>query len=421
MSALRKRLSPIIDGLAKDANKNHDREVKARYYFLRAVCRSKQSVTRACARAGKSTDSFEFWAKRLIKQKTFSALKSKSRKPKRSPNQVAKRVERKIIALRRAEPSFGPERISFDMKKVFNLDVSPGRVYRTLKRNNLISTKHSKSLTKRHIKRYRRPLPGHLQLDVKYVPYRINGEQYYQFNAVDHCTTWRLSRIYRSLTYYSLINFLKELDGCCPFPIVQIQTDNGIEFTDKFRGNVRPTGKHPLDRWCKFRGIHHKLIPVGQKELNGKVENTHKQDDREFYSKYAFKNFESLERVMRGYCDRWNTVRATKSLEWRTPVESLEWACVRAIAYLEYLRSRFSLPLETSERERSEVSQGRKSIIPEQPKPAAAAKPKKLSAVDRYLQWLEWDESRKRLKAVLLLPQMSQNFSTQDAKAFPVY
>jgi len=391
MSALRKQLVKIIDGLSEEANKNHDREVKERYYFLRSVVRSKQSVTRACARAGKSTDSFNLWGERLRRQRKLSALKPKSRKPRRSPKKISKKVERKVIALRRAEPSHGPERISFDLKKIFRIEVSPGRVYRALKRNNLISKEQSKKLTKRHLKRYRRPWPGFVQMDVKYVPYRINGEQYYQFNAVDHCTTWRLNRIYRHLNYYSLMTFLKALEYHCPFPILQIQTDNGMEFTDKFRGNVEPTGEHPLDRWCEARGIEHKLIPVGQKELNGKVENTHKQDDREFYAKYDFRNFSSLERSMRGYCDRWNRLRATKALGWRTPEQALDWACVRALAMFLYYKPVAAEPV----------------VKP----PEKKRKLKKLSAVDRYLQWLEWDDARKQTKAVLLLPQMSKDFS----------
>ena len=298
MSVLRKQLLKIIGDLSEEANKNHDREIKERYYFLRSVIRSKQSVTRACALAGQSTDSFNLWGRRLKNKKSLAALKCKSRRPRRSPTRVSKKIERKIIALRKAEPSHGSERISFDLKKLFGLNVGSARVYRVLRRNNLISKARSKRMTKRHIKRYRQPLPGYLQMDVKYVTYKIQGRQFYQFNVVDHCTTWRVTRVYRHLNHYNLMRFLKLLEALCPFPIVQIQTDNGMEFTDKYRGNLQPTGNHPLDLWCTARGIEHRLIPVGQKELNGKVENTHKQDDREFYAGSNYQAFEKLEKAM---------------------------------------------------------------------------------------------------------------------------
>lgn len=394
MSALRKQLVKIIRDLSKEANKNHDREVKERYYFLRAVVRSKQSVTRACAKAGKSTDSFNFWGSRLRKQKKLTALKAKSRAPKFSPTRVTKKVERKIIALRKAEPSNGADRISFDLNKIFGLKIRADRVYRVLKRNNLISKARSKRLTKKHIKRYRQPLPGYLQMDVKYVTYKINGQQYYQFNVVDHCTTWRLTRVYRHLNHYNLMTFLKLLEARCPFPIIQIQTDNGMEFTDKYRGNVEPTGNHPLDQWCKLRGIEHRLIPVGQKELNGKVENTHKQDDREFYASSNYQTFEKLEKAMRGYNGRWNEVRATKALGWKTPNQALEQAYVRVlVTYLSLTKVAES--------------------VAEPTKPTAPRrKSKPLSSVDRYLKWLEWDDQNKRrLKVAVLLPQMSKSYS----------
>jgi len=397
MSALRKQLVKIIRDLSEEANKNHDREIKERYYFLRAVARSKQCVTRACAKAGQSTDSFNLWGKRLIKQKRLLALKCRSRKPKRSPTRVTMKVERKILALRKAEPSHGAERISFDLKKIYRISVRPDRVYRVLKRNNLISKARTKRLTKKHIKRYRQPLPGYLQMDVKYATYKINGQQYYQFNIVDHCTTWRLTRVYRHLNHYNLMTFLKILEARCPFPIIQIQTDNGMEFTDKYRGNVEPTGKHPLDRWCDARDIEHRLIPVGQKELNGKVENTHKQDDREFYARSNYRNFEQLARAMRGYNGRWNELRATKALGWNTPDQAVENAYVRAIAWLLHLQSA-------------------KSVVEQSKSVAPKIKIKRLSSVDRYLQWLEWDDQNKKTaKCLVLLPQMSNSYSGEGA------
>ena len=71
----------------------------------------------------------------------------------------------------------------------------------------------------------------YLQMDFKYVPYLIGGKQYYQLSAVDHCTTWRMIRVYDHLGIDSALEFLNELDYRCPFPIVQIQTDNDVAFT----------------------------------------------------------------------------------------------------------------------------------------------------------------------------------------------
>ena len=408
MSALKLQLKLILPKLSKEANANQNREIKRHLYLLKAVCASTKSVKQVCESRGVSTDQFYVWGNRLLKAKTLLSLLPWSRKPKRSPRQTKKRIERKILALRKAEPSHGAERISFDLLRLFKIVCAPMTVYNVLKRLKLISKKHSLSLTKRHHKRYRRPLPGYMQMDVKYVPYKVNGDQFYEFNAVDHCTTWRCARVYKNLTYDCLVAFLGELEMYCPFPIFEMQTDNGMEFTDKYRnGRLTPSGKHPLDLWCKEKGIKHRLIPIGQKELNGKVENTHKQDDREFYAGEKRKSFEALERQMRGYIGRWNSLRATKALGWKTPEQSLEHAYVRAASWIMYLREQYSPQSKAA----LGMTKAGDVYFPI-PKPPARKreKSKRITQVDRYLLWHEWDR-KKNLKAFLPLPVMSQIFS----------
>ncbi len=413
MSALKFQLRAILPKLSKEANANQDKEVKRHLYLIKAVCASTKSVKQVCEKRGVSTDQFYLWGKRLKKFKTLESLCSKSRRPKRSPRQTKKRIERKILALRAAEPSHGAERISFDLKRLFKIICAPMTVYNVLKRLKLISPESQRKLTKRHHKRYRRPLPGYIQMDVKYVPYKINGQQFYELNAVDHCTTWRLIRAYKNLTHENVVLFLTELEKTCPFPIFEVQTDNGFEFTDKYQGGrLTPSGIHPLDIWCKSEEIIHRLIPIGQKELNGKVENTHKQDDREFYAGEQIKTFEALEDQMRSYNERWNMLRATKALGWNTPNQCVEGAFVRALAYLELMSEKHTPDKATIY---TYGSDGVAYVPTPKPQPVTRkkAKVKKTNYVDRYLQWLDWD-NKKHQKALLPLPAMSQIFSREE-------
>lgn len=410
MSALRNQLRLILPSLSKEANANQDKEIKRHLYLIKAVCASEKSVKQVCEGRGVSTDQFYLWAKRLRKFKTLLCLVSKSRKPRRSPRQTKKRIERKILALRRSEPSHGAERISFDLNRLFKIICAPMTVYNVLKRLKLISRDHSKRLTKRHHKRYRRPLPGYMQMDIKYVPYRINGQQFYEFNIVDHCTTWRLIRAYKNITHKNIELFLATLEKQCPFPIFEIQTDNGNEFTDKYRnGRLEPSGSHVLDRWCAAREVVHRLIPIGQKELNGKVENTHKQDDREFYAGEQFKTFESFKKQMRSYNERWNLLRATKALGWKTPNQCIERSFVTMLCYMEMVKERYA---KNNRSVYDLDKEGNAFMVI--PKPAAQVKTKnqtkRVTQVGRYLQWLEWDQKNK-LKSILSLPVMSQIFS----------
>jgi hypothetical protein len=408
---LKLQLRNILPGLSKQANTISDPGIKKKLYLIRAVVNSPKAISRVCEQRGVSSDFFYKWGKRLVKAKDLLALKSISTKPKYCPHQTPRRIEKRIKSLRLAEPSEGADRISHHLKKIYNMVCSPSAVYAVLLRLELITEEYKKKLTKTHLKRYRRPLPGWMQMDVKYVPYLVEGDQYYEFNIVDHCSTWRCMRVYETKGFESLKVFLSEVELNCPFPLVEIQTDNGTEFTDKYRVNSdgKPSGEHLLDLWCSKREIKHKLIPIGEKELQGKVENTHKQDDRSFYAKYEFNDFWRLENAMRSWNERWNQQRATKALGWRTPNEMLITSCVTWVACLLSLKQK----LNPTQPETIKIDQQGNIVMqiqtPKYENPRKLKKPKKKTIVDRYITWA--DGEAKKLKSFLVLPTIYQIFS----------
>ncbi len=406
MSQLRKQLSKMLPKLSQEANKLRDPEARSRWMKIKKITQSTKSIAKACAFYGWSEDAFNKWGKRLIKGRSTKALFSKSRKPYRSPNQTARRKEKKVIQIRRADPSQGPERISDDLKRLFKMTVPVSTVHAILKRSGLITQVMAARLTKKHLRRYRRPLPGYLQMDFKYVPYPVDGKQYYQLSCVDHHSSWRLIRIYSDKSTKSVLHFLNELINQCPFPIFEIQTDNDTAFTDKFSSKVGVTGMHDMDVWCDLNKINHRLIPVGVKELNGKVENTHKQDDREFYAKGPFKNLEQIQKNSMGYNERWNYLRRTKALGFKSPVETLEQAFVKAIAFTQYFLTDKNKALYKMDKYGNSYLETNEKKV--QIKTIKTSKP---SIVDRYLSYHEWEEGKKKLPAILAYPTMSQSFS----------
>lgn len=394
MSKLKHQLKSILPLLSEEANRCRDREVRERLDLIKGIIKSPKSLTKACAAAGKSTDWFGTWAKRLIKERSLEALKSRSRRPKHSANKTPKRIEKRVMQIRKAQPFLGPERVQDDLKRLFNMHCPVTTIYRILKRNKLITQATKQRTTKKHIKRYRRFLPGFCQMDVKYVPQLILGKQLYQFNFVDHCTTWRFTRVYPSLSHAHVRMFLEELQSNCPFPIIEIQTDNGSEFTDKYRGGrLTPSGQHVLDLWCKEHSIRHKLIPIGQKELNGKVENTHKQDDREFYSQNIFRSFAEVRILIGSHNERWNTRRRTKALGWKTPDEALETANARALAWISLLKERYQINKDHIIVWDKNLNASIRAPDPKKIKKGPSPR-KRASTVNRYLQYQEW--SRKK-------------------------
>lgn len=75
-------------------------------------------------------------------------------------------------------------------------------------------------------------------------------------------------------------------------------------------------------------GIIHQLIPVGVKESNGKVENTHRQDDRDFYAMGSFEIYESISSNVKGSNEPWTQIPAT------TPGEAVYGAYAKAVALM---------------------------------------------------------------------------------------
>ena len=410
MSELKYRLCELLPSLSSQAKSISEAEIKARFKFLKVVAESPKSVQQKCRELGKSQQFFYKWARVLLKTKDVLSLKSRSRRPKRSPRLTPKRVAKRVRKLRELEPFSGPERISQDLKEHFNIECPPSTVYHVLKREKLITTEGAKKLTKRHLKRYRRPLPGWLQMDFKYVPYRIGDVQYYQLSAIDHHSSWRFIRCYPEKSETFVMKFLNELIECCPFPIIQIQTDNDAAFTDKFTSQVyRPTGRHAMDVWCEIYGIEHRLIPVGEKELNGKVENSHKFDDREFFSQIRCMSYNALKVHSAAFNERWNARRKTKTLGWKTPEEVVAESYVRAVAYLAEMKRKYQPDAATFGR--ITAAGDLVLTIDDPPKQQVQNQPKKPTAVDRYLQYLDWDEKR-HLKSLIALCAMSQSSST---------
>lgn len=399
MPSLRYQLRELLPSLGAQAGKGWGWEVKRRWYLLKAVAESSKPVKRVCELRGCSREQFYKWGKKLLETKDLKSLESGSRKPKHSPNVTSKRTANKVKKLKRKYSFMGPERISFELKDCYKLKCPPSTVYAILRREGLISQKYKKHRTKKHMKRYRRSMPGYLQVDFKHVPFKVAGQKYYQLSAVDHCTTWRMIRVYGSPSIENTYEFLNELGQRCPFPILQIQTDNDVAFTDKFTSpEMQVTGRHWFDIWCNAKEIEHKLIPPGVKELNGKVENTHKQDDDEFFSQHWFESFQQLKTLTALREHYWNEHRATKALGWQTPNQLvykhlMGWLIV-ALAIQDRLNE-MELINQRAKKKRKEQRKRENQLN---------------RGIDRYLAWMDWDASQYP-KSIVAVSSMSRIFS----------
>jgi len=272
----------------------------------------------AAKRQGLGRGLFYKWWKRLeASGYQVSSLVERSRRPKKSPRLIDGIIETRIAFYRRK--GFGPDMIREYLRREGKIVAKSTITHVINKRQKPMIRRRSK--LKKHRRRYELPLPGErIQLDVKYSPMKVGGKIVYIYVAVDECTRWRYARAYNELNAHWTLDFLDRLVKAMPFRIYVIQTDNGTEFTYKLLNG----STHPMDTWCKAKGIRHRLIPPGVKELNGKVERSHRIDADYFYGRAPTGSLELFNAALVRWIARYHKERPHGGLGYLTPAEKLQ-------------------------------------------------------------------------------------------------
>ncbi len=281
------------------------------------------NVSEACARRGFSRRFYYRWWNRFKRsQYHLESLMEYSRRPRRSPRRIPERIEKRILWYRRRQ--YGARMIEAYLKRE-GIKVSRSTICHVLrKRRHRPLTRRQK--LKAHRKRYELLIPGQrMQMDVKYVPELVDGQRVYCYVIIDECTRWRFARGYLSLNQYSTESFLIDAKRACPFPIHTIQTDNGFEFTFALNPKAKNSKiPHAMDRWCSQNGIRHRLIPPGEKELNGKVERSHRIDEQYFYWRAKTISLAHFNRQLERWIGFYNSQRLHGGIDYVTPIDKLE-------------------------------------------------------------------------------------------------
>ena len=252
--------------------------------------------------------------------KSWKSLVDKSHRPHHHPNEHT--VEEKQLILRLYPYHKDDMIMLWDAlrKKGYT------RSYTSLVRvvNKWIKPEIKQKQTKKPKPYQRAEYPGQkVQVDVKFVPSYcvVNGEKYYQYTAVDECTRWTFREMYDEHSTYSSTDFLKKLILNCPFPIREIQTDNGTEFT---RALISDDGKPSLfEEMLELCGIKYHRIRVATPRHNGKVERQHRTDEKRFYKKMRMYNLVDGRQQLAKYKKKSNNIPKI-CLGFLTPNEMLE-------------------------------------------------------------------------------------------------
>ena len=196
------------------------------------------------------------------------------------------------------------------------------------KRLGLCGGKQEKPNIRKSDRRYPEILvPGEkVQVDVKEVPYnclkgaaRRDEKHLYRWTAIDECTRIRFIYGFVEHTPENSVKFFKMLQKIFPFKIQTIQTDNGTEFTYKY---ISDTELCPFDIALKNAGVEHKLVPPRTPWHNGKVERSHRNDQRYFYNWEKFASVEDLNRKLKDHL-RWSNRKPMRTLGGKSPLDLL--------------------------------------------------------------------------------------------------
>jgi transposase InsO family protein len=300
-----------------------DREARRRLAIIRHVEEVSGNVAMTCRYYGISRQAYYVWYRRY-QADGIDGLRTRSKRPKTSPNATHVDVVGKILHLRQ-NYHFGPEKIVMYLKRYHDVQISKSGVWRILKRLNLsrLPTSQRYQRHDKRWKRYEKQRPGHhVQIDVKFIEpiagvtgRRGGRNKYYQFTAIDDCTRLRVLRIYPQLNQKTAIQFVDYVVQRLPFPVETIQTDNGAEFQTAFHWHV-------LDK-----GIAHKYIKPRTPRLNGKVERSHRIDAEEFYRMLdgvLIDDTKVFNDKLREWEDYYNYHRPHGGLGGQTPYERLK-------------------------------------------------------------------------------------------------
>lgn len=282
-------------------------------------------VTEVCDHYGVSRKTFYKWYGRYQEAgRDFHVLKDRSRRPHSHPRTVPKPLQERVVTMRR-KTRYGPRRISYYLAQE-GASISVYGVYRVLQRAGMVPKRRSRPRKKPQS--YAMSAPGQrVQVDVKYLPrLHVKGRpeplRQYLYNAIDDCTRLQVALVSSEITPQASVRFLRLVKRSFPFPIQEVQTDHGSEFTYVFLPHVQKP--HPFEQALAESGIRHKLIPVGKPQQNGKVERSHRTLDEECLNSRTFRKPKPRELAIKRWVSFYNSRRPHSALQWNSPLQKLQ-------------------------------------------------------------------------------------------------
>ena len=249
----------------------------------------KYDVSRASRKYNRPRSSIYFWLSRY--DGTIESLADRSKRPHSHPNQHTEAELKLIRDMRRRNPALGLSDLWCRLRER-GYTRRPESLFRVLKRLGKLPEKPVKQpYTPKPYQQM--TYPGErVQFDVKVVPRACCKceERLYQYTAIDEFTRLCYLAAYNEQSTFSSADFLKKAYAFFKhhgFTMECVQTDNGFEFTNRFSQSNRNLVTL-FEKTAADLGVRHKLIRPYTPRHNGKVERSHREDQRRFYDSHSF-------------------------------------------------------------------------------------------------------------------------------------
>ena len=239
----------------------------------------KKGKSAASEKYGVSLSSVKRWCARY--DGTWQSLKERSHRPHNHPNRHTPKEERQIKnSFKKKFKRYGWDGVYTDLlRKGYKRSFS-GMVY-AAKRMGLHEQKKPKKKSRKQRRYPELLIPGEkVQIDVKEVPFNClrgkalrDNKHFYQWTAIDECTRMRFVYAFEEHT-----------------------PENSV--------------------------INHKLIPPRTPWHNGKVERSHRNDQRYFYDWETFTSVEELNRKLKDHLE-WSNSKRMRTLDWKSAKQLL--------------------------------------------------------------------------------------------------
>jgi len=300
-------------------------DMKYRYSLVRYAL--SQGVCKASRKYNKGRSYIYFWIKRFDGE--ISSLASKSRRPKHHPMQHSWDE----IELIRRYWSHNRDLGLFELWfKLRNQGYTRHYVslYRVMRREGL-GRQRTANKTKYKPKPYEqmRYAGQRVQVDVKIVPGECvldkGWKHYYQYTAIDEFSRLRYLEAFQTADTFSSAVFIEHASAWFARKGIRIecvQTDNGFEFTKRFIKTKQDRNPSLFEIFLEQKGIKHKLIKPYTPRHNGKVERSHKEDQKRLYNHARFYSFEDFKQQLRRHNQRTNHI-PMRPLKFLSPVQFL--------------------------------------------------------------------------------------------------